>query len=121
LRPAVSRWRTPAAFFPWRHVQRWINRVAPARLDECQKRSAWAEYVPRARPCRGCGRAPGDLRYFLVLRPEAEREAGTGKLGILVLCERCRLQVDFRVHRQATREQARQWREERRLIGDAPG
>jgi hypothetical protein len=68
-----------------------------------------------AKRCPGCGCQPMDLFWFCVTSPEADWDVGSGRVGFLTLCERCKLQVDFLVDQELTDLQAEQWRVHREL------
>jgi hypothetical protein len=110
----VKGWETPATFFPWEHVQGSIDRV-DATVYRHAIRAAKDLFLGQARPCPGCGRDADELAWFCVISPEATWDEGTGRVGFLTLCNRCRLQVDFLVDRELTDLQAEEWVSDRTL------
>ena len=109
----VARWKTPAAFFPWPHAQRYIDHI-DSTVCRAAIRFAQEEF-PTARPCPSCGRAAFELFWFSVGDPEDAWNAGTGRVGFLTVCQACRLQVEFPLDPELTNLQAEQWRECRTL------
>jgi hypothetical protein len=105
----MSRWKTPAAFFPWPWVQKAIDGIEGIVYRHAVK-LAHDLHLGRARSCPGCGRAPSDLFWVSISDPEEAWDKGTGRVGFLTLCEDCRLQVDFLVDEELTELQAKEWR-----------
>jgi hypothetical protein len=105
----VTHWKTPAAFFPWPHVQEYVDRIDPA-VYRAAIELAQEEFLARASPCPQCGTPAAELFWFSVTDPEAAWDAGTGRVGFLTTCKRCQLQVDFLVDPELTEMQAEQWR-----------
>jgi hypothetical protein len=110
----VSRWRTPASFFPWPHVQRYIDSI-DSTVYHVAIEMAQERFLAQAKPCPHCGGAAAGLFWFSVSSPEEAWDAGTGQVGFMTLCERCNLQVDFLVDQELTDMQAQQWRDHRAL------
>jgi|GEM_PF-3222264 len=110
----VARWKAGAEFFPWAHVQRAIDGV-DSTVYRAAVRYAQDQFQSQARPCPQCGRSAIDLSWFSVTDPEPAWDQGTGRVGFLTFCERCRLQVDFLVDPELTELQAAQWRTDRTL------
>jgi hypothetical protein len=109
----VARWKTPATYFPWPHVQQYMYRI-DSTVYRVAIQFAQEEF-PSARPCPSCGRAAADLFWFSISDPESAWDAGTGRVGFLTVCTQCRLQVEFLLDRELTDMQAEQWRECRTL------
>jgi len=110
----VSRWKTPAQFFDWPHVQKYvdgIDEVVYQAAIEC----AQEEFLAKAKPCPQCRCEAAKLFWFSVSDSESAWDAGTGRVGFLTLCKRCKLQVNFLVDKELTKMQADQWRECRTL------
>jgi hypothetical protein len=110
----VTHWKTPTAFFPWPHVQRYIDRI-DSTVYHVAIEFAQEQFLAQARPCPQCGRAAADLFWFSVSDPEAAWDAGAGRVGFLTICKRCKLQVSFLTDQELTDMQAEQWRECRTL------
>jgi hypothetical protein len=110
----VTRWDTPAAFFPWSHVQKYIDRI-DAQVYHVAIEFAQEQLLAQARPCPKCGCEAADLFWFSVTDPEPAWDAGTGRVGFLTLCKRCELQVNFLIDQELTDMQADQWRSCRSL------
>jgi hypothetical protein len=110
----VSRWTTPATFFPWPHVQCGIDQI-DAQVYRTAMDYAQEELGGTAKACSGCGRSSEDLFWVSITSPEADWDTGTGRVGFLTVCDRCRLQVDFLVDPELTDMQAEQWRDHRTL------
>lgn len=110
----VSGWKTPQAFFPWPHLQQYIDGI-DATVYSAAIECAQEEFLNQAKPCPGCRASPQELFWFCVTDPEAAWDAGTGRVGFLTLCKKCKLQVDFFVDQELTEMQAEQWRECRTL------
>ena len=110
----VTRWQTPATFFPWPHVQQYIDRI-DSTVYHAAIEFAQEQFLEKSRPCPGCGDPPSGLFWLSVTDPEAAWDVGTGRVGFLTVCKRCRLQVDFLVDQELTDMQAEQWRECRTL------
>ena len=110
----VTRWKRPAAFFPWYHVQRYIDSI-DSTVYHVAIEFAQEQFQAAAKPCPQCGRAATELFWFSVTDPEAAWDTGTGRVGFLTVCERCQLQVDFLIDPELTEMQAEQWRECRTL------
>jgi hypothetical protein len=109
----VARWKTPAAFFPWPHAQQSINRI-----DSTVYRVAIEfaqEQFPAAHSCPSCGQSSAELFWLSICDPEPAWDAGTGRVGFLTICERCKLQVEFLVDPELTYLQTEQWRQCRTL------
>jgi len=104
----VVNWATAAEFFPWRHVQQSIESI------EWNFRTIWVEFTqkdyPDARPCPKCASLATDLFWLSTSDLEPAWDAGSGRVGFLTLCERCRVQVDFLIDQELTDLQADQWR-----------
>jgi len=111
----VSGWETPATFFPWPHVQRYIDQI-DAQVYRVSIKFAKEIHGSGARSCPTCGRPSGELFWFSITSPEEDWDAGTGRVGFLTLCERCELQVDFLVDQDLTDMQTQQWRDIRALF-----
>jgi hypothetical protein len=110
----VTRWKTPATFFPWSHVQRYIDRIDPQAYSIAVA-LAQQFHGSRAHACPTCGRAPNALFWFSLASPEEAWDAGTGQVGFLTLCKLCKLQVDFLIDQELTDMQSEQWRDHRAL------
>ena len=108
--PNVSRWRTPAAFFPWPHVRRSIDAI-DAQVYRHAVRTAIETDGHRAKSCPDCGASPENLAWVTVTSPEETWAAGTGETGFLTICRDCRRQVDFLVDPELTALDAEGWRE----------
>jgi hypothetical protein len=104
----VTRWKTQAVFFPWSHVQQYIDRI-DSTVYNAAIEFARAEF-PDARPCPSCGRSAAELFWFSICDPEPAWDARTGRVGFLTVCEPCRVQVEFLLDRELTDMQAEQWR-----------
>jgi hypothetical protein len=111
---SVARWKTPATFFPWPHVQRYIDSI-DSTVHHVAVEMAKERYLAQAKACPSCGQAPADLFWFSVTSPEEAWDVGTGQVGFLTLCKHCKLQVDFLVDQELTDMQAEQWRDYRAL------
>lgn len=111
----VSQWKTPSAFFPWGHVQFYIDSIDSTvyhvAIDMAQEL-----HLAAAKPCPGCGRAAADLFWFSVSSPQEEWDAGTGEVGFMTICVGCKIQVEFLVDAELTQMQAEQWREHRSMF-----
>ena len=110
----VSRWKTPATFFPWPHVQEYIDGIDEV-VHHLAVECAQAQLLGKAKACPQCGCEAAKLFWFSVSDPESAWDAGTGRVGFLTLCKRCKLQANFLVDKQLTKMQADQWRECRSL------
>lgn len=110
----VTRWKTPAAFFPWPHVQQYIDRI-DLIVYRVAIEVAQEQFLAQAKPCPQCGAPASGLFWFSVADAEAAWDAGIGRVGFLTVCERCQLQVDFLIDPELTEMQAEQWRECRTL------
>lgn len=110
----VTRWKTPATFFPWPHIQQYIDRI-DSTVYHVAVEMAQEFFRATARPCPSCGCPAAELFWFSIADPEAAWDAGTGRVGFLTLCKGCRLQVDFLMDRELTDMQDQQWREYRTL------
>jgi hypothetical protein len=110
----VTRWKTPASFFPWAHVQQYLDRI-DSTVYRAAIGFAQGQFLAGAQPCPQCGCAATELFWFSVTDPEAAWAAGVGRVGFLTLCKRCKLQVDFLIDQELTEMQAGQWRECRTL------
>ena len=109
----VSGWKMPATFFPWPHVQRYIDRIDSTVYSVAIE---LAGCLPgKAKACPSCHQAPADLFWFSISSSEEAWDAGAGQVGFLTLCKRCKLQVDFLVDQELTDMQAQQWRDYRAL------
>jgi hypothetical protein len=109
FRMDVSRWTTPAEFFPWPWVQRAIDAIESVVYRHAIK-MAQDLYLQQARPCPVCGREAAELFWLSISDPEDAWDRGTGRVGFLTLCNRCHLQVDFLVDTELTELQAEEWR-----------
>lgn len=105
----VSRWRTPATFFAWTHVQQYIDRI-DSTVYHVAIEFAQEQLLDQAKPCPKCGCEEAKLFWFSVTDPEPAWDAGTGRVGFLTLCKHCELQVDFLIDQELTEMQADQWR-----------
>ena len=110
----VSRWKTPATFFPWSHVQEYVDQI-DAQVYHVAIEFAQEQLLTNATSCPKCGCEAAKLFWFSVTDPEPAWDAGTGRVGFLTLCKRCKLQVSFLVDNELTKMQADQWRECRSL------
>ena len=110
----VSRWMTPATYFPWPHVQRHIDDIEII-VFRIAIEFAQEQFLSIAKPCPKCGCEAGRLFWFSIADPEPAWDAGTGRVGFLTLCKICHLQVDFLIDNKLTEMQANQWRECRTL------
>lgn len=106
---SVARWKTPASFFPWPWAQRAIDQIESVVYHHSIE-MAQDLHLDRARACPECGRLPKDLFWFSISDPEVAWDRGTGRVGFLTLCEKCRLQVDFLIDDELTELQAEDWR-----------
>jgi hypothetical protein len=110
----LSKWKTPAKFFPWEHVQKYIDRFdpqdSPTGIALAQHR-----FGSGARVCPEC-RTPADkLLWCALVSPEKDWEVGSGKVGFITICKSCKLQVEFLVDDEATEIQDELWRANRGL------
>jgi hypothetical protein len=105
----VSGWHTPAAYFPWRHLQTYVDAI-DVQVYQAARELAQEQYLPAARPCPGCEADAASLFWFSVTDPEPAWDAGTGRVGFIAVCVPCRLQVDFFIDPELTQMQAEQWR-----------
>jgi hypothetical protein len=110
----VKRWKTPATYFPWEHVQQYIDRI-DSTVYHHSVALAQELFIAKAQPCPKCKCAAAELFWFSVTDPEAAWDAGTGRVGFLTLCKKCKLQIDFLLDPELTEIQAEQWRECRTL------
>jgi hypothetical protein len=110
----VDKWETPAAFFPWGHVQRYIDQI-DAQVYSVAMDFAQEQFGEQAKSCPTCDTAAKKLVWFSVSSPESDWDTGTGKVGFLTLCEKCKLQVDFLIDDELTEMQDQQWRDIRAL------
>jgi hypothetical protein len=110
----VTKWKTPATFFPWPHVQAFIDRI-DAQVYHVAVEMAQQFLGDGAKPCPGCGCPPKELFWFSITSPEADWHTGTGRVGFLTLCKACKVQVDFLVDQELTQMQVEQWRDYRAL------
>jgi hypothetical protein len=110
----VSRWDTLATFFPWPHVQRYLDDI-DATVYQAAIEFAQEQLLSEAKACSQCGLPADELFWLSVTDPEPAWDAGTGRVGFLTVCKQCRLQVDFLVDCELTEMQADQWRECRTL------
>jgi hypothetical protein len=110
----VSNWKTPATYFPWNHVQRYIDQI-DAQVYSAAIDFAQEQFGEQAKPCPTCGTSADKLFWFSVSSPEPEWDTGTGKVGFLTLCKKCKVQVDFLIDDELTEMQEQQWRDIRAL------
>lgn len=110
----VKKWKTPATFFPWPHVQMHIDQI-DAQVLHVAIDMAQQFLGEGAKPCPSCGRPPKELFWFSISSAEADWDAGIGQVGFLTLCEKCKLQVNFLVDPELTQMQVEQWRDHRML------
>ena len=82
----VSRWKTPATFFPWPHVQKYIDSI-DAQVYHVAIEFAQEELLGQAKPCPKCECAAAKVFWFCVTDPESAWDAGTGRVGFLTLCK----------------------------------
>lgn len=104
----VARWMTPAAFFPWPHVQKHIDGI-DSTVYQVAIEFAQQEFSD-ACPCPSCARAAAELFWFSISDLEAAWDTGSGRVGFLTVCQRCRLQVEFLLDQELTDMQAEQRR-----------
>ena len=90
----ASGWTTPAAFFPWPHVQKALDESDP-QVYRAAMRAAREQLGGSAQACAGCGRPPEELTWLGISSPDEAWERGEGQAGFLTVCARCRWQVDF--------------------------
>lgn len=107
-------WKTPAAFFPWPHVQQSIDSI-DSTVYRAAIEFAQEQLLAQARPCPQCGSPAAELFWFSIADTETAWDAGTGRVGFLTLCKRCMLQVDLLIDPELTEIQAEQWRVSRTL------
>jgi hypothetical protein len=105
----VTRWNTPGAFFPWNHVQQYIDSI-DSTVYHLAIEFAQGQFVSLAKPCPQCGTAPAELFWLNGADPEAAWDAQIGRVGFLTVCKKCKRQVDFLIDRELTEMQAEQWR-----------
>jgi hypothetical protein len=110
----VGRWKTPATFFPWKHVQQYINLI-DAQVYHAGIAFAQELFLNKTRQCPKCARSAPELFWVCVTDPGAAWDAGKGRVGFLTLCKKCKLQVDFIVDPELTEMEAEQWRQSRTL------
>jgi hypothetical protein len=110
----VTRWKSPATFFPWPHVQKYMDQI-DAQVYRVAVEMAQELLGGGARRCPACSCPPAKLFWFSVTSPEADWDAGVGRVGFMILCRGCKLQVDFLVDQELTDMQAEQWRDHRAL------
>lgn len=108
--PDVSGWTTPEAYYTWSRVEESINTI-DAIVYRPAIEFAQEQFLSQARSCPTCGTAPSDLFWLAMEDADDAWDAGNGRAGWLTICERRKLQVDFIVDEEATREYARNWRE----------
>src|SRR5262245_35373083 len=111
----VTRWKSPAVYFPWQHVQRYIDSIDSA-VYRCAIDFAREQHGEHARACPECGREPSALFWCSVSSPEEDWDEGRGLVGFLTLCDSCKAQVDFFIDKELTDMQAEQWRTHRVLF-----
>jgi hypothetical protein len=111
---AVTRWKTPASFLPWSHVQQYIDRI-DSTAYRLAIEFAKEQFLAQSKPCPQCGNPASELFWFSAADPEAVWDAETGRVGFLTVCLRCKLQVDFLIDPELTEMQAQPWRECRTL------
>src|SRR5688500_10539957 len=110
----VTRWKTPVAFFPWHHVQKYIDCI-DSTVYHVTIAFAQEQLLDLAKAWPPCGTPAAELCGFSVADPEAAWDAGTGRVGFLTVCKGCRLQVDFLIDPVLSEMQAELWRECRTL------
>ncbi len=110
----VARWKSPTPFFPWLHVQKSLDAI-DAQVYRAAVEFAQEAFLAQARPCPNCGRSPAELFWVNIADAEPAWDAGTGRVGWLILCRRCKSQVDFLIDPELTANQAEQWRDHRTL------
>ncbi len=103
----VGDWTTPAAYFPWPHVQRAIESADP-NVHRVSMEAAHDMFRGDASACSGCGASPGGLLWVCVSSPSDDWERGAGRVGFLTVCTTCRAQVDFLVDDELTDLEAEQ-------------
>ena len=110
----VTRWRTPAAHFPWPQVQRSMDRIdETVYLPAIEY--AQGQFIGGVRACPRCRTPPSGLFWVSVTDAEPAWDAGKGRVGFLTVCKSCKLQVDFVIDPELTEMQAEQWRQCRTL------
>ena len=99
-KPDTTGWKTPAAFFPWRHVSEYIYRITAESYKKIETERPTFE--KKAKGCPECGSAPADLFWMRIISPEPTWRAGEGQVGFLTLCERCHRQVGLFLESELT-------------------
>lgn len=110
----VLGWKTPASFFPWPHVQQYIDSI-DSTVYRAAVEFAQGQFTAQAGPCPQCGQPASDLFWFSISDAEAAWDTGAGRVGFLTICRRCKLQVDFFIDPELTEMQAQQWQKCRTL------
>ncbi len=77
-------------YFPWEDVEACIQ---DPKLEKSH--GVKAEYLPEARACPTCNTPPEKLRWIYFITPPVTWEQRRGRAGYLLICEKCRRQVDF--------------------------
>jgi hypothetical protein len=103
----VTRWKTPAAFFPWPHVQQYIDSI-DSTVYRVAIEFAQEKFLTQAKPCPKCGTPASELFWFSAADPETAWAAGTGRVGFLTVCKRCKIQANFLIDPELTEMQAEQ-------------
>ena len=77
----------------------WEDLEDSRRNRRLQKKHPVAEgkgiYLAQAKPCPGCPTPPDGLSWFYFESPKATWEMLCGRAGWMVVCDRCKRQVDF--------------------------
>ena len=97
----MSKWTTPATYFPWLHVQEYYNRIDSVVYRHAVN-MAHELHLARAVCCPHCSTPPVDLTWFSVMTPVADWQADDGRVGFITICSDCQLQVDFLVDDELT-------------------
>jgi hypothetical protein len=79
-------------FVLWEDVEASARDQEPQTIHEDTRRAAMAS----APACPSCRRSPGELRWVYYKSEPWTRREGRGVAGWVGICDRCRLQVEFR-------------------------
>jgi hypothetical protein len=103
----MATWTSPAAYFPWSHVQRALDDIDVHAYGVAME-TAQDMFRGEASTCSTCGASPLALLWVCVSAPSEEWERGSGRVGFLTVCTACRRQVDFLVDEELTDLEAEQ-------------
>ncbi len=85
-----SKERPMSQYFPWKDVEASMRET---KLETWH--GAPQDYLQEARSCPLCNTAPEKLRWVFVSSPPWTWDQRRGRAGYLLVCDKCRLQVDF--------------------------